>query len=121
MNPYQSYIKAEIETLNLPKLISKGYERIILELKASIESIKNDDLRSKINHINKALDILLALKSGLDFDKGGEIAKNLYDIYDFCEKQIMLANLKNDEKIINDIINILSTVKEGWDELSLKV
>jgi flagellar protein FliS len=121
VNPYESYLKTGLETANLPKLISMGYERIILELKAAIESIKNNDLKSKINHINKALDILLTLKTGLDFEKGGEIAQNLYEIYSFCEKQIMLGNLKNDEEILNEVINVLNTVREGWEELSSKV
>jgi hypothetical protein len=40
VNPYESYLKTGLETANLPKLISMGYERVILELKAAIENIK---------------------------------------------------------------------------------
>lgn len=121
MNPYESYIKTGLETANLPKIIAMGYDRIILELEKAIEFIKNQDIKSKIDSINKALDILFTLKVSLDFEKGGEIAKNLNDIYNFCEKQIMIGNLKNDIYTLKDVINILNTVKEGWEELSLKI
>jgi hypothetical protein len=33
----------------------------------------------------------------------------------------MLGNLKNDEKVLSEVINILNTVREGWEELSSKV
>ncbi len=121
MNPYESYIKTGIETANLPKIIAMAYDRINLELEKAIDAIEKEDLKSKINSINKALDILFTLKVGLDFEKGGEIARNLNDIYDFCEKQIMVGNLKNDKEALKSVINILNTIKEGWEELSTKV
>ncbi len=121
MNPYESYLKTGIETANLPKIIAMGYDRIILELEKAIESIEKEDTKSKINSINKSLDVLFTLKVGLDFEKGGEIAQNLNDIYDFCEKQVMIGNLKNDINKLRDVINLLNTVKEGWEELSTKV
>ncbi|MCX7760823.1 MAG: flagellar export chaperone FliS [Hydrogenothermaceae bacterium] len=118
VNPYAAYIKTDLETMPLPKIIASGYERIILELKSAIEDIKTGDLKSKINHIHKALEILRVLRLGLDFEKGGEIAVNLDNIYEFLERHISLGNLKNDEKILNEAIEILNIVKSGWDEIA---
>lgn len=120
VNPYENYIKTELDSLPIPGIIAKGYDRIILELKSTIESIEKGNLKEKIKSISKALDILTTLRLGLDFEKGGEIAQNLYDIYSFCEREIQLANLKNDTQKLNDVIKILNTVKEGWEELAQK-
>ena len=120
-NPYESYIKTELETLSLPSLIAKGYDRIILELKGAIENIDKGDIKGKIQHISKALDILNTLFYGLDFEKGGEIAQNLSQLYSFCIREIQLANLKNDKKRLEDVINILNTLKGGWEELAQKL
>jgi flagellar protein FliS len=120
-NPYEGYIKTELETLSLPGLVAKGYDRIILELKGAIENIDKGDVKGKIQHISKALDILNTLLYGLDFEKGGEIAQNLSELYSFCIKEIQLANLKNDKKRLEDVINILNTLKGGWEELVQKV
>ncbi|MEJ5173650.1 MAG: flagellar export chaperone FliS [Hydrogenothermaceae bacterium] len=118
VNPYESYLKTGLETMPLPKVIANGYERIVLELKSAIESIKTGDIKSKISHIHRALEILRVLRLGLDFEKGGEIAVNLDNIYEFLERHISLGNLKNDEKILNEAIEILNTVKSGWDEIA---
>ena len=120
VNPYQSYIKTELESLPVAGIIAKGYDRIILELKSAIENIEKRNIKGKIENISKALDLLTTLRLGLDFEKGGEIARNLEDIYSFCEREIQLANLKNDVERLQNVIKVLDTVKSGWEELATK-
>lgn len=117
VNPYQAYIKTDLETQSIPKIISSAYERIIMELKLAKQSIEDKDIKGKIDHIYKAIDMLRVLRSGLDFEKGGEIAKNLDQIYDFLERHISLGNARNDGKFFDEAIDILNTVKSGWDEI----
>lgn len=117
-NPYQAYIRTDLETQPLPKLVSKAYERISFELKQAVVNMNEGNIKQKVEHIHRAMEILRTLRLGLDFDNGGEIAKNLDELYEFIEKQISLGNLKNDEKIFEDVFNILDTIKSGWDEIS---
>jgi flagellar protein FliS len=121
INPYENYIKTELDSLPIAGIIAKGYDRIILELKGAIENIEKSNIKEKIQNISKAIDIITTLRLGLDFEKGGEIAQNLEEIYSFCLKEIQLANLKNDKKKLEDVINILNTLKSGWEELAQKM
>ncbi|ACN99694.1 flagellar protein FliS [Sulfurihydrogenibium azorense Az-Fu1] len=120
VNPYQSYIKTELDSLPVAGIIAKGYDRIILELKRAIENIEKGNIKGKIENISKALDLLTTLRLGLDFEKGGDIARNLEDIYSFCEREIQLANLKNDTERLKSVIKVLDTLKSGWEELAAK-
>jgi len=120
VNPYQSYIKTELDSLPVAGIIVKGYDRIILELKRAIENIEKGNIKGKIENISKALDLLTTLRLGLDFEKGGDIARNLEDIYSFCEREIQLANLKNDTERLKSVIKVLDTLKSGWEELAAK-
>ena len=45
------------------------------------------DLRSK--HFSRALTIIYSLQSSLDFEKGGEIAENLFQTYEFARQMII--------------------------------
>lgn len=116
-NPYQTYIKTDLETQSIPKIVSTAYERINLELKQAILSIEKGNIKSKLDHIHRALEILRVLRLGLDFEKGGEIAKNLDSLYDFLERHISLGNLKNDKNTLSEAMEILKTIKSGWDEI----
>ncbi len=120
-NPYEAYIKTDVLTASPVKQIVLLYDRAIVALKQSIDDIKNGDIKSKVNNIQKATDILLALDSALDMEKGGEIAQNLRDLYRFSHQQILVAHAKNDIKLLEDIIEILETLKSGWEELEQKI
>lgn len=116
-NPYQAYLKTDLETQSIPKIISTAYERVNFELNQAISSIEAGNIRSKLDHIHRALELIRVLRLGLDFEKGGEIAENLDNIYEFLERHISLGNLKNDTKTISEAISILNTIKSGWDEI----
>ena len=50
-------------------------------------------------------------------DAGGDIASNLSDLYDFMLRRVSEANLNNDASAIDDVSDILRTIKEGWDQI----
>ncbi len=118
VNPYDTYLKTTVETAPPIKQVVMLYDRAIVALREAEENIKNNDIQSKINNIYKAVDIINALDSALDMENGGEIASNLRDLYDFIDRQLVIVNSKNDLTLLNDLIEILETLKSGWEEIS---
>ena len=51
------------------------------------------------------------------FRSGGDIANNLSDLYDFMLRKISEANMNNDVQAIDDVCEIIRTIKEGWDAI----
>ena len=64
--------------------------------------------------IGQAISIIGGLRSSLDLSKGGEIAANLDNLYEYMERQLIQANLKNDLTIINEVISLLLEIKTAW-------
>jgi flagellar protein FliS len=71
-------------------------------------------------YISKAQDIIDELNNSLNMQDGGEIALTLRKIYNFLYFYLVKANLKKDPKMIKEVISILSTLREAWDEISKK-
>ena len=67
--------------------------------------------------LGKALDIIISLRSCLSMDDGGDIAKNLDQLYEFMITQISAANHKNDPQPIDDVIDIIREIKSAWDQI----
>lgn len=65
-----------------------------------------------------AIDIILALNSALDMDKGGEISANLNALYDYMQLQLVQANIEKDHKKVDEVIELIKTIKDGWDQIS---
>ena len=90
------------------------------------ENIESDDLKDfskkelaivKSKNASKALTIIYSLQISLDFDKTPEIAKNLFQIYEFCRVQIIEALLKKTISGLNKAIFALENILDGWKEI----
>ncbi|MFM2241051.1 MAG: hypothetical protein RJA69_2425 [Pseudomonadota bacterium] len=69
--------------------------------------------------LTKALQLINAgLQACLDRQQGGDIADNLGHLYEWANREIMLARLKKDSDRITSVIEVLTTVSSAWLELA---
>jgi flagellar protein FliS len=94
-------------------LMGGAIERLI-QAKAAMEQ---GNIPVKGERIGKALDIIIALRSCLSMDDGGDIAKNLDQLYEFMIGQITEANHENNPQPIDDVIEIIREIKSAWDQI----
>ena len=121
MSPIDAYMKNSVQTASPLQQIILLYEKAIVSLKAAIDDIERKDIQSKVQNITKVSDIVRALDSALDFDKGGEIAHNLHMLYDFIDRSLFTVHAKNDTQLAYDLIEILENLKEGWEGIQSKI
>ncbi|EGU42503.1 MULTISPECIES: flagellar export chaperone FliS [Vibrio] len=94
-------------------LMAGAIERLI-QGKAAMQA---GNIPVKGERLGKALDIIISLRSCLSMDDGGDIAKNLDQLYEFMITQISAANHKNDPQSIDDVIDIIREIKSAWDQI----
>ncbi|WP_428771773.1 flagellar export chaperone FliS [Vibrio sp.] len=94
-------------------LMAGAIERLI-QGKASMEQ---GNIPVKGERLGKALDIIISLRSCLSMEEGGDVAKNLDQLYEFMITQIAEANHKNDPQPLDDVIEILREIKSAWDQI----
>ncbi|MFP2514675.1 flagellar export chaperone FliS [Buttiauxella agrestis] len=74
---------------------------------------------SKGEALSKAINIIdNGLKAGLDNEQGGEIAENLSSLYDYMIRRLMLANLRNDVELIEEVEGLLTNIADAWKQIS---
>jgi flagellar protein FliS len=115
-------IAAKTSNLDPHKIIKE----VLTELKKNMEtlaySIDNEPTVSSIKSksFSKCLTAIYILQSSLDFENGGEIADNLYNIYEFCKGGVMKGFTKQDSKLIYDAIPPIDEILDGWKQINLK-
>ena len=115
-------IAAKTSNLDPHKIIKE----VLTELKKNMEtlaySIDNEPTVSSIKSksFSKCLTAIYILQSSLDFENGGDIADNLYNIYEFCKGGIMKGFTKRDSKFIYESIPPIDEILDGWKQISLK-
>ncbi|OGL41983.1 MAG: flagellar export chaperone FliS [Candidatus Schekmanbacteria bacterium RBG_13_48_7] len=109
-----------MNTLDSLKLIVILYERAIENLNYAMGFIQTGNIEERNKHCLFVSRIITELKVSLDFDKGQDIAKNLSRLYNYINRKIGEANIKNNSEPLKEIIVILSELKEAWIDCAKK-
>lgn len=93
------------------------YDGCINFLKLAKEGLENKDIPKFARFLSKSQAIISELMLTLDFEKGGEIAKDLDRIYDFALFYLTEANLEKNPEKITKVIGIISTIAEAYRDI----
>jgi flagellar protein FliS len=104
------------------------YDEAIKQLGIAIDLLElknqNQKIHDKIEQIGKATvkaeEIITELMVSLDFDNGGEIAKNLFSLYSWFNRELLEANMSQDQKRIKVVRSMLTELRGTWAELAKK-
>lgn len=113
---YDAYKDTEIQTADQGKLILMLYDGAIRFLNIAIDNMDFRKYDIVNNNIIKAQDIITELMLSLNMDQGGEIAKNLFNIYAYMKKRLLEGNIKKDPVILQEVIKHLTTLRSAWEE-----
>lgn len=117
----QSYrkvsLESEISVASPHRIIQLMFNGALERIAQSRYAIEQGDQSSKGIFINKAIGIITGLSNSLNMEAGGEIAKNLSNLYDFMLRRISEANLNNDVQALDDVAAVLRDIKEAWDAI----
>lgn len=113
----QSYRKTNVTTSDPAKLIIMCYEGAINNIKIAKEKYFKKDYEGKGKAIQKAVDIIAELQNSIDFEKGGEIGKNLDAIYSLVTSKIIQADLDKDPEALDGAVQILNDLLNAWETL----
>ena len=116
----QSYRKTNIITSDPVRLIIMCYEGVIDSLRLAKEKIKEEDYEKKAKAIIKAQDIIEELICSLDFENGGEIARNLESLYNYMVRRIIQSDLNKDVEPIEEVIGMFTELLSAWREVDSK-
>ena len=101
---------------------SHGLVRLLFEeLSGSLKSaefyIEHGDEANMRKSLSKASRILAGLQGSLDFEKGGEIATNLAELYRFCIKELYRANTAADKEAISSVRALIDPFQQAWSDM----
>lgn len=83
-----------------------------------VTDVQQNDIAGKGYALSKAIDIITnGLKADLDIEKGGELAENLAALYDYMVQRLMIANLHNDAKVIDEVETLLNSISDAWRQI----
>lgn len=99
------------------RLVQMLLEGALEKIAAAKYLIKRNDFAKKGEVIGQIIAIIGGLRSSLNKEAGGDLAENLDQLYDYMERQLLVANFNNDENILDEVASLLKEIKTGWDAI----
>jgi flagellar protein FliS len=122
-NPYakqaETYKKNQIETATPEEILIMLYEGAIRFLLVAQKSDQEKNLEKFSKNIIKTQHIIREFMESLDLEIGGEMAQNLYRLYDYLHYRLVQANIKKDVAMLDEVLDHLRKLKATWEEAIL--
>lgn len=120
-----AYAKVGMETgviaANPHKLIVMLFEGAQIALNNAVQHMQAGNIAEKGKAISKAIAIIEnGLRASLDKTVGGEIVLNLDALYEYMNNQLLIANVKNQPEIIQEVQALLRDIQDAWEQIAPK-
>jgi flagellar protein FliS len=101
------------------------YDEAVKQLDIALEMIASAKRKpNSIEKINKAVvktqEIITELMASLDFEVGGEIAQNLFSLYNWFNRELLQSNITKDEVRIRAVRDMMNDLRSAWQEITAK-
>ncbi|AGX87479.1 flagellar export chaperone FliS [Candidatus Symbiobacter mobilis] len=99
-------------------LVNMLFEGLLQQIGAARSALARGDIKAKCKHIVSAVRLLEeGLKGGLNHSAGGTLAQTLQDIYDFCEMRLTQANVRNDDRMLDEVRQVIEPIADAWKRI----
>ena len=94
---------------------------VLMLMDAAVERIttargcmERGDIVRKAKLLHSCISLIAELRGCLDMARGGAIAQNLSDLYDYMMRQLLRANVDNNPAFISEVLSLLAEIRSAW-------
>lgn len=113
MQAYRQYQTTQTNTADAGELIVMLYHGAIKFLGRALASLQEGDLQEAHNGLTRSQAIIAELMGSLDTSKG-DIAFNLFRLYDYMHYRLVHANLHKDPQPVEEVLRLLKELLPAW-------
>jgi flagellar protein FliS len=107
-------VSTGVATADSVQLIQMLFDGLIESLRAAEGQIARGAIEEKSRSLARAGKIVLGLQSSLDFESGGDIARNLDELYGYVTRRLLHVNLHNDLEALKEIYGLMAEIQNAW-------
>jgi len=118
MNQYKQVgVHSAVMDATPHRLVQMLMEGVLERVALAKGNIARNEVAKKGENISKAITIIGGLHASLNKEAGGELSENLSNLYSYIARRLVVANIRSDERILDEIANLIGEVKAGWDAI----
>jgi len=123
----QAYTKSDHQTVaesNDPMaIVALLFDELIRAMQDFVIQSHKDNGKKEVRsrQFSRSLTIIYALQSSLNFEEGGDIANNLFRVYEYARQQLLQDWKNKATDGTEKAIAALDDIREAWHQISRQV
>lgn len=97
------------------ELICLLYQHALDMVHEARRHLASGDIAARSRAISRAIAAVSELDASLDHSAGGEISRNLAELYRYLRRRLTEANLRQHDAPLAEVAALLATLAEGWN------
>ena len=110
-------LKQEIATADPHKLTLMLMQGALDRIAYAKGSMERKEYVAKAEYLSKATAILINLRDTLDLKIGGELAENMYALYDYMIERLTEAHVRNSLGLLDEVSSLLAPIRDAWVQI----
>lgn len=107
-------LRTDIESASPHRLILLLLDGALEKLRTARTALVHGNIADKGANISWCMSIIDGLRASLDLARGGELAANLDNLYEYMTRALLEANLRNDIARLDEVERLLGEIRTGW-------
>lgn len=114
---HNAYKQNSVTTASPGELTLMLYNGCLKFLTLAKKAMLDKDIQTKNTNLQKAQAIITELMVTLDMNV--PISKEIQPLYDYMNRRLLEANIKNDPAIIDEVAGLMTEFRDTWKEVIL--
>ncbi len=109
-----TYRDMELLSASRERLVVVVFEQLVVNLERARIAMERADASMRVTALRRARGLVGELLATLDFEKGGALATQLADLYQFMLVELVDVGQRGDMRVIRKLISIASQLRDGF-------
>jgi len=115
-------VESNVASASPHQLVQMLFDAYVEAVTLAMIAMREGQIDVKGRAITRAVRILdEGLKASLNLEAGGRLAADLNDLYAYTTLRLTRANLRNDEKGLDECLSLIQPLREAWAAIADKV
>ncbi|HTS62273.1 MAG TPA: flagellar export chaperone FliS [Candidatus Acidoferrales bacterium] len=116
-NGHDAYLESRILAADPVELVTLLYQACRQAVRDAREHLAAGRIGDRSRAITRAHEVLTELSGSLDHERGGEISRRLAELYDYMQRRLLDANMRQNDEPLVEVLGLLNTLAEAWESV----
>lgn len=110
-------VNAAVASASPHQLIQMLFDGLLERIAQMKGAMEQGNIELKNDKVNKAISIIFGLRESLNQEVEEELSNRLDGIYDYVQRRLWQAHMKNDHAILDECTALINEISSAWREM----